>query len=57
MIGNSGIVQQFLEDILLFDQDFHLMAIRLEPRDDVLVIIEMGGMAEIDENFHFASLW
>ena len=52
MIRNPGILEQILQDVLFLDEHLHFVAMLLQGRDRVLVVMEMGRMAEIDEYFH-----
>ena len=56
MIRNAGILEQILQDILLLDKHLHLMAVFLQGRDGILVVMEMGRMAEIDKYSHEISV-
>ena len=52
VIGNPGILEQFFKDVLLLDQHFNLMAMCFQGRDGVLVVMEVGRVAEIDKDSH-----
>ena len=52
MIRNPGILEQILQDVLFLDEHLHLVAMRLQGSNGVLVIMEMGRMAEIDKDSH-----
>ena len=52
MIRNPGILEQVLQNILFLDEHLHFVAVFLQGRDGILVVMEMGRMAEIDEYFH-----
>jgi hypothetical protein len=48
VIRNPGILQQIFQDIFLLDEHLHLVAMGLQGGDGVLVVMEMGRVAEIN---------
>jgi hypothetical protein len=48
MVWYPGILKKILQDILLFNEYLHLMAMGHQSRDCVLVIMEMSRVAEIN---------
>ena len=52
MIWNPRILEQVLQNVLFLDKHLHFVTMFLQGRDGVLVVMEMGRMAEIDKYFH-----
>ena len=56
VVRDSGILEKVLQDVLLLDENFHLMPVRFECSDGVLVVVEVSRVAEIDKDYHFINL-
>ena len=54
-VGQSGRVQQSGEHVLFLDQDVHGVPLPPEPVHGVLEQVEMGGVAEVEQDGHGAG--
>ena len=52
MIWNPRILEQVLQDVLLLDEHLHLVAVCLECGNGVLVVMKVGGMAQVNQDSH-----
>ena len=52
VIRDPRVLQQVLQNVFLLDEDLHLVPVRFQGRYGVLVVMEMGGMAQVDQDPH-----
>ena len=52
VVRDARIIQQFLQDVLLFDQNRHFVPVGLQLGDCILIVMEMGRMPKVNQDSH-----